>query len=68
MVEIQKAKAFVIEPGKHYIVAFESDEDLSVENWEHAKKSIEKIFGEAGANVKAVLTVRGRLNITEVKK
>lgn len=67
-VEIQKAKAFIIEPGKQYIVAFESDVEIDMAETDHIKKSIQKIFADTGATVKPVIIVKGRLNITEVQE
>lgn len=67
-VEIQKANAFSIEPGKSYIVTFESEVDLHTDEVEHIKKSITKIFEVNGAKVKPIIAVKGHINITEVKE
>lgn len=67
-VEIQKANAFIIEPGKHYIVALESDTDVDREEVELIKEAVHKIFADTGATVKPVVIIKGRLNITEVQE
>jgi hypothetical protein len=67
-VEIQKAEAFIIEPGKSYIVAFESDIEISMAEADGIKKQIIKIFKDTGATVKPIISIKGRLKITEVKE
>lgn len=67
-IEVQKAEAFVIEKGKHYLVTFESSrppEDMDVTN---IKNQMELLFSKFGAKVVVAVTFEGRINISELPK
>lgn len=67
-IEVEKAKAFEIDPSKEYLVTFESEVPIPMEEAERIKNSLVKLFSKAGARAQAVITVKGSIKIAEIKK
>lgn len=66
-IEIQKAEAFEIDRTKQYLVTFEARDDVSLDDAQRIKASILDVFTNLGVKCDAVITIGGRIVLTEME-
>lgn len=68
-IEVQKAKAFEIDPTKNYAVFYESEVSIPMADAVKIKEKMVKMFEGLGVkNVKGAVVVKGKVIVQEVKK
>lgn len=68
-IQIEKAKAFEIDITKPHFITFESEEPMPMAKAVGIKKALRKSFENLGVeNVEVVVSVKGKVLVSEIKK